>query len=66
MSKLNEAIKATNEVSKRVNKLFEAVYEKATVEEKNDMLLELLEFSYQRNHELAEELKYLREKMLHT
>jgi len=66
MSKLNEAIEVTNEVSKRVNKLFEAVYEKATVEEKNDMLLELLEFSYQRNRELTEELKYLREKMLYT
>lgn len=66
MSKLNEVIGVTNEVTKRVNRLFEAVYEKATVEEKNDMLLELLEFSYQRNRELTEELKYLREKMLHT
>ncbi|MED3972265.1 hypothetical protein COM86_12650 [Priestia megaterium] len=66
MSKLNDAIGVTNEVSERVNKLFEAVYERATVEERNEMLLELLKFSYQRNHELTGELKYLREKMLNT
>ncbi|MFE3978713.1 MULTISPECIES: hypothetical protein [unclassified Priestia] len=63
MSKFNEATEVTDEITERVNKLFEAVYEKATVEEKNDMLLELLEFSYQRNRELKEEIKYLRERV---
>ena len=66
MNKFNEVSGVTHEVTERVNRLFKAVYEKATVEEKNKMLLELLEFSYQRNHELTNELKYLREKIFNT